>query len=62
MDVVKMKETCRIGQGADCCKYLACGPEGMECGKLSPGLKAAIDRRDDMTAKGDNCPGDDEEE
>jgi hypothetical protein len=58
MDMERIKQVCKIGQGAACCKYLACGANGMECAKLSPVLMAAIDRREDMTAKGDNCPGD----
>ena len=51
-----IKQTCKIGQGADCCKYLVCGQNGFECEKLGT-LRAWIDSRDDMTAKGDNCEG-----
>ena len=50
------KSTCKIGQGAACCRYLTIGPRGWSCEKLSP-LAAVIDRREDMNAKGDNCSG-----
>ena len=50
------KSVCKIGQGADCCRYLSMGAEGFSCEKLSP-LGDTIDLRDDMTAKGDNCEG-----
>lgn len=52
-----MKEVCKIGQGADCCKYLLCSGEGFECGKTGA-LKGVIDSRAEyMTAQGDNCDG-----
>lgn len=57
MDDDFAKQTCKIGQMADCCKYLMMGPDGFECAKTNPTIKAAIDRRTDMHAKGDNCPG-----
>lgn len=50
---------CRMGQGADCCRYLTIGPEGLECAKLTP-LKATLDQRvatGSFTARGDNCDG-----
>ena len=51
-----VKATCRPGRGADTCKYLMMSGAGWECAKIT-GMKAVIDVRDDMTAKGDNCPG-----
>lgn len=49
-------DVCKMGQGADCCRYLGRGEDGWECFKES-GLKATIDARVDMTAKSDNCKG-----
>jgi hypothetical protein len=54
-----IKNVCKIGQGNDCCRYLAVGPDGFECLKSSD-LKDHIDNRvarNDMTAQGDNCGG-----
>lgn len=51
-----VKNVCKIGRGADCCKYLTVGSNGFECAKLTS-LKLAIDRRDNMNAKSDNCEG-----
>ncbi|MGB7240679.1 MAG: hypothetical protein WBC93_01155 [Sulfitobacter sp.] len=55
MDDEFVKDTCKVGQGATCCKYLMMG-NGWECAKASPSMKSTIDARD-MNAKGDNCPG-----
>ncbi len=50
--------TCKIGQGAECCRYLVCGTKGMECGRLQPKLAEMIDGRVSlMNAKGQNCKG-----
>lgn len=56
MDDDFVKQTCKIGQGADCCKYLMMGVGGWECAKVTS-LKALIDQRTNMHAKGDNCSG-----
>ena len=51
------KETCKLGQGSNCCRYLILGSEGFECAKLTS-LKATLDARGDtMNAQGDNCRG-----
>ena len=51
-------ETCKLGQGHDCCRYLLGGPKGFECAKNSPALKLQLDARgDSMVARGDNCEG-----
>src|SRR5262245_18136903 len=53
------RTVCRIGQGADCCRYLTMSPGGWSCQKLT-GLKAELDRRvaaGTMVARGNNCPG-----
>jgi hypothetical protein len=54
-----IRNTCKIGQRNDCCRYLAIGPDGFECLKSSD-LKDHIDdrvERGDMVAQGDNCEG-----
>ena len=55
-----IKEVCKIGQRADCCKYLVAGAKGFECMKTNPANKAVIDRaweQDEHVAQGDNCEG-----
>lgn len=55
----KLKNTCKIGQKAKCCRYLVAAAEGFECAKLTE-VKAEIDSRVKQglfTAKGDNCLG-----
>ena len=61
IDDEKLKTVCKIGQGKDCCRYLACGTKGFECMKntylaklLDSRVKACT-----MTAQGDNCDGND---
>lgn len=51
---------CKIGQGADCCRYLLGGADGIECGKHQPEFKRMLDARHaagTMVARGDNCEG-----
>lgn len=55
-----IKQVCRIGQMAYCCKYLVCGAEGFECMKVNPANKAIVDRSwatTEHVAQGDNCEG-----
>ena len=56
-----LKETCKMGQGNDCCRYIIVHPEdGFVCGKEEPDIKSVLDERVDnlsMTARGDNCEG-----
>lgn len=55
-----IKEVCRIGQGANCCKYLVSGTKGFECMKTSFATKEIIDKNWETTAhvaQGDNCEG-----
>jgi hypothetical protein len=50
---------CKMGQKAECCRYLTIGANGFSCAKLTE-LKPTIDDRvasKQFTAKGDNCPG-----
>lgn len=50
-------ETCKIGQGAECCRYLTMGADGFSCAKRTS-LRYTIDNRvRKMNAKGDNCDG-----
>lgn len=54
-----VKNTCKLGLGNDCCRYLVGGTKGLECAKLTS-LKLTIDQRVDsksFTARGDNCDG-----
>ena len=52
-----LKSVCKIGQGAQCCRYLTGNPADFKCAKTN-GMKAAIDARaEKMKSKGDNCPG-----
>lgn len=51
---------CKMGEGADCCRYLMVGSGGLECAKdpANHGFRKILDRRkDSMVAKGDNCDG-----
>jgi hypothetical protein len=58
-----IKNTCKIGQGEKCCKYLVVGTGGFECMKLHN--KEFIDRQWAKTqhvAQGDNCEGKEQSE
>jgi hypothetical protein len=61
----RLKEICKLGQGAECCRYLVIDQVGIHCAKfdvrLSDQIHARI-ARGLMTAVGDNCPGIDWEE
>jgi hypothetical protein len=53
-----LADTCKVGHGAACCRYVMMGASGWSCGKLDPRFKVAIDQRAPMmNAKGDNCAG-----
>jgi len=61
----RLKEICKIGQGAACCRYLIADADGIHCAKLDLGMADQIESRVArglFTAKGDNCPGIDWEE
>jgi hypothetical protein len=60
-DIEWVKETCKIGQGYECCRYLTMHPAGWSCEKHSE-MKKYLDMRvsiGSMTARGDNCLGKD---
>jgi hypothetical protein len=51
---------CKIGQGADCCKYVVGGQKGLECAKENVADKRVIDENWAQTphiAQSDNCVG-----
>ena len=55
-----VKPICKIGMGAECCRYLTMSPTGFTCVKFVENLKTLLDdrvARNDMNARGDNCPG-----
>jgi len=59
MDIGHAKDTCKLGQAEDCCRYLMAGGNGFECAKLTK-LKEAIDKKVEagtFNAHGDNCDG-----
>lgn len=62
-ELVYIKTVCKIGQGAECCKYLVAGIKGFECMKVNPAYKATVDANWETTphvAQGNNCPGKEE--
>ena len=53
----RLKNICKINQGANCCRYISCSKDGFECEKNSA-MKNIIDSNiNNMVAKGDNCKG-----
>lgn len=53
------KDTCKLGQGAACCRYLTIGANGWSCEKHST-LHFLLDARVEsgtINARGDNCEG-----
>ena len=55
-----IQNVCKIGQGAECCKYLLAGQEGFICGKITEGWKAVVDdnwAKNAHVSQGDNCEG-----
>lgn len=56
-----VEAVCLIGRGALCCRYLMGTVQGLACGKHTE-LRSTIDARvGSMRAKGDNCPGFDDQ-
>ena len=54
-----VKETCKIGQGHLCCRYLVMGGRGFECVKHTS-MATLLDNRvetETIVARGDNCDG-----
>jgi hypothetical protein len=52
-------DVCKIGKGAQCCRYLAVGQQGFICLKFTSN-KSYLDARvaaNSMRAHGDNCEG-----
>lgn len=60
-DLEYAKTICKIGQGAQCCRYLTMHPDGWSCEKHSK-FKKQLDRRvflGTIHALSDNCGGKD---
>ena len=56
----QIDDVCKMGQGAECCRYLYADGDGMHCGKVVPAMQAMIDQRVAaglMRSVGDNCEG-----
>lgn len=59
IDKKHVDEVCKMGKGAECCRYLTCGPTGFNCEKHSS-MAAHLDSRvkeKTINARGDNCQG-----
>lgn len=62
IDDKKLEEICKLGQGADCCRYLMVdgSGSGIGCAKNDPNYKSVIDERvksGKFVARADNCEG-----
>jgi hypothetical protein len=59
-DDPRLKSLCKVGEGKQCCRWLARGPRGYFCAKFDPAIADAIRERAEagqLGALGDNCPG-----
>lgn len=59
IDIDRMKNICRVGQGSTTCRYIVAGSDGITCAKHTE-LRDLIDSRveeDTFIAIGDNCEG-----
>lgn len=55
-----LKHVCKIGCGAECCKYLVAGSKGFECMRVEAANKSIIDKNWETVehvSQGDNCMG-----
>lgn len=55
-----LKEVCKIGQGAECCRFIVVSDEGLMCAKnktVSHDVLNNLVNEGIMTAQGDNCEG-----
>ena len=55
-----VETVCRIGKGADTCRYLTADERGLRCAKLHADAKVVLDHRvarQKMKARADNCDG-----
>lgn len=60
LDSETVERVCKIGQEAECRRYLVLGPEGFGCAKHNASIKDALDtmvETGDIRARGDNCEG-----
>lgn len=59
-DQQHVTDVCKLGAGAECCRYLAMGGPGFQCLHDHPTLRFVVDRRVDtgnLTAVAINCDG-----
>ncbi len=52
-----LKEVCKMGQAADCCRYIIVGERGIECAKGTVWQDIVDGNIKNMVAQGDNCEG-----
>lgn len=59
MNETFIADTCKRGQGADCCSFLVMGRGGFECAKGTEAEPVLVERRKSksINAMGDNCSG-----
>lgn len=62
LDIEHVRSLCKIGEGAACCSFLVCGPNGFECAKdpVNQGILPLLTQRREqkaMVALADNCSG-----
>lgn len=60
IDDTRVRDICKIGQGAECCRFLVGGSQGFECAKHIPSLASHLNMRvliEDIVARGNNCDG-----
>lgn len=56
----RLKSLCHVGDGENCCRWLARASRGFFCAKLDTDLAPLIEQRfadGSLRARGDHCPG-----
>jgi hypothetical protein len=56
----RLEAVCKMGGGAECCRFIVAGREGIGCAKHEPELASQINWRvafGAFVAVGDNCEG-----
>jgi len=58
LDKEHLNDICKMGQGAECCRYIIYDPcVGITCAKLTSLKQTLDDKAGTMRAKADNCEG-----
>lgn len=58
VDRPRLNDICKMGKGAECCKYLLVDPdEGIICAKHDKYFGPYLKDKRGMVAEGDNCEG-----